>query len=102
MADEDRVLLSDMIEDLRKELQDAAAKGAGQDLVFEIEKAELEAKVMVSKTKEANAKVQFWVVTAGGGYEQKGEETHTVKLTLLPKSARTGKRTEVSEETQRP
>jgi len=93
------VRLSDLIEDLRNELQGAASKGAGQDLVFEIEKAELEAKVVVSKTGTADAKVQFWVVSAGGGYEHKGEETHTVKLTLLPKSAKTGQRTIVSGET---
>ena len=98
MTENERVLLSDMIEDLRKELQDAATKGAGQDLVFEIEKAELEATVVVSKTGKADAKVQFWVVTAGGGYERKGEDTHTVKLTLLPKSSRTGTRTVVSGE----
>lgn len=93
------ILLSDLIEDLRKELQQTALRGAGQDLVFEIEKAELEAKVVVTKTGKADAKVQFWVVNAGGGYEHKGEQTHTVKLTLLPKSAITGKRTIVSGET---
>jgi hypothetical protein len=93
------ILLSDLIEDLRNELQEAGSRGAGQDLVFEVEKAELEAKVVVSRTGKADAKVQFWVVNAGGGYERKGEETHTVKLTLLPKSAKTGKRTSVSGET---
>lgn len=93
------ILLSDLIEDLRNELQEAASKGTGQDLVFEVEKAELEARVVVSKTGKADAKVQFWVVSAGGGYEQKGEQTHTVKLTLLPKSAKTGKRTAVAGKT---
>ena len=101
MAEDDRVLLSDMIEDLREELQAAALRGAGQDLVFEIEKAELEAKVVVSKTGKADAKVQFWVVSTGGGYEQKGEDTHTVRLTLLPKSSKTGSRTTVSGESSR-
>ena len=99
MDNNEPILLSDLIEDLRSELQKAASRGVGQDLVFEVEKAELEAKVVVSKTGKADAKVQFWVVTAGGGYERKGEETHTVKLTLLPKSAKTGKRTSVTGET---
>jgi hypothetical protein len=98
MDNNERILLSDLIEDLRQELQHAALRGAGQDLVFEIEKAELEVKVVVAKKSEANAKVQFWVVNAGGGYEHKGEATHTVKLTLLPKSA-TGKRIDVGGET---
>jgi hypothetical protein len=101
MTEDVPVLLSDMIEDLRKELQTASLKGAGQDLVFEIEKAELEARVVVSKTGKGDAKVQFWVVSAGGGYEQKGETTHTVTLTLLPKSSKTGGKTLVSAESTR-
>jgi Trypsin-co-occurring domain 2 len=101
MAEDVRIQLSDMIEDLRHELQEAASKGAGQDLVFEIEKAELEAKVVVSKSGTGDAKVQFWVVSAGGAYEQKGETTHTVNLTLLPKSSKTGERTLVSGESAR-
>jgi len=87
MTNGDRILLSDLIEDLRKELHKASLRAAGQDLVFEIEKAELEAKVVVSKTGKADGKVQLWVLSAGGGYEAKDEETHTVTLTLLPKSA---------------
>jgi hypothetical protein len=99
MDKDEPIRLSDLIEDLREELQRAAARGTGQALVFEIEKAELEAKVLVSRTGSADGKVQFWVVSAGGGYEKKGEETHTVTLTLLPKSATSGKRINVSGET---
>jgi hypothetical protein len=100
MSDNGRVLLSDMIDDLRQELKGAALKGAGDDLVFEIEKAEIEAQVLVSKTGKGEGKVEFWVVSAGGGYEQKGETTHTVRLTLLPKSGKTGNPTIVRGETQ--
>jgi len=99
MENQAPILLSDLIEDLRSELQKAASRGVGQDLVFEVEKAELEAKVVVSKTGKADGKVQFWVVSAGGGYERKGQETHTVKLTLLPQSAKTGKRSIVRGDT---
>jgi hypothetical protein len=93
------VLLSDLIEDLRKELQTAAQRSSGQDLVFEIEKAELEAKVVVSNAGKGETGVRFWVVNAGGAYEHKGEQTHTVKLTLLPKSTATGQNTIVAGET---
>jgi hypothetical protein len=70
-------------------------------MVFEVEKVELEAKVVVSKTGKADAKVQFWIVNAGGGYEHSSQDTQTVKLTLLPKSAQTGQRTRVHGETER-
>jgi hypothetical protein len=96
-----RISLSEMIEDLRKELEEAAKQGVGEVIVFEIEKVELEAKVVVSKTGKADAKVQFWVVSAGGGYERGSQDTQTVKLTLLPKSAVTGMRTEVGGVTER-
>jgi hypothetical protein len=99
MADNERVLLSDLIEDLRQQLQEAQVRGKGQDLVFAIEKAELEAKVAVSRTGKIDGKLQIWVIGAGGGYEQKGETGHTIKLTFTPKSGLTGKQIEVSGET---
>lgn len=99
MDNDEPIRLSDLIEDLRGELQKAAAKGSGQALVFEIEKAELEAKVSVSREGSADGKVQFWVVSAGGGYKKGGEQTQTVTLTLLPKSAATGKQFDVGGET---
>jgi len=97
--DNKQILLSDLIENLRAELEKAAEKGAGQALVFEIQKAELEAKVVVSRKGSVDGKVQFWVVNAGAGYEKTGEETQTITLTLLPKSAITGKVINVSGET---
>ena len=99
MDDNKPIRLSELIEDLRGELQAAAAKGAGQALVFEIEKAELEAKILVSRKGSVDGKVQFWVLNAGAGYERTGEDTQTVTLTLLPKSADTGKAFNVSGQT---
>ena len=84
------VLLSDMIESLRMELQRSMERGAGQQVAFSIDKAELELTVAVSQKTEGSLGIAFWVVKAEAGVEGKRDFSHTFKLTLKPVSGTTG------------
>jgi hypothetical protein len=84
------ILLSDMIEVLRAELQQSMERGAGQPVAFSIEKAELELKVGISQKGKVGAGIAFWVVKADAGIEGQHDFAHTFKLTLKPVSGNTG------------
>jgi len=92
--------LADMIQALRRELEKARENAIGQEITFETEKVELELQVTVSNRKTGQGGIDFWV-KVGGEYEKSNEAVHTFKLTLLPTSAKTGKRLNVNEETER-
>jgi hypothetical protein len=94
--------LGEMIETLRQELQSAQAQGSGQPIAFEIDKVELELQMVVSRKKSGDGKIAFWVLSVGGGVENRGETTHTIKLSLSPVSSRTGGRVTVRGEAEQP
>jgi len=81
--------LSDMIVGLRKEIQQAQAKAAKEDLKFSVESVEIEAQVTVSMEGSAKAGVKwkFWIVSEADA-EIAGrvsrEKVHTIRLTLTP------------------
>lgn len=58
--------LSDVIGELRRELQQAMYTGEGEPLRFELGPVELEATVAVEKGGGGGAKVRFWVIELGG------------------------------------
>lgn len=89
------VPLADMIETLRQELQSSLQRGAGQDVAFDIEKVELELKVVVTRKEKGQIELGFWVLTAGGGAERGRDASHTFKLTLLPIMSTSGRRLKV-------
>lgn len=91
--------LAEMVQTLRKELARAQGQAKDEKILFELEKVELELKVVVSRTGKGHGGVEFWVVSAGGEYEKKGESSHTIKLTLNTKDSLTLARVMVSEET---
>ena len=97
---QDDIPLAEMIQALRRELESARENAIGQEITFATEKVELELKVTVSKRKKGQGGIDFWV-KVGGEYEKSNEAVHTFKLTLLPTSAKTGKRLDVNEETKR-
>jgi len=105
MKDEDAdkssldIPLTDMVQTLRKELVRAQAHAKDEEIRFELEKVELELKVVVSRTGKGHGGVEFWVVSAGGEYEKKGESSHTIKLTLNTKDSRSGNPIKLSSET---
>jgi hypothetical protein len=104
MADGDviKVPLGEMIETLRQELQGAQARGEGQSVAFEIDKVELELKIVVSRKTKGEGKIAFWVLSAGGGLERAGETSHTFKLSLSPVASGTGGRIKVRGESKQP
>lgn len=92
-----KIPLAEMIQELRKEL--VRAQTRDEKIRFELEKVELELKVVVSNTSKGNAGVEFWVLSAGGDYEKKGETSHTIKLTLNAKDNQSGNKVVLSEDT---
>ncbi|MBQ0862202.1 trypco2 family protein [Streptomyces smyrnaeus] len=83
--------LSEMIRNLRRELETAIAAAPTQGLQLEVGPVELELSVGVRKEAGANGKVTFWVVELGGEGRAAHESTQVVRLTLQPKMVATGR-----------
>ena len=79
--------LSEVIGELRPELQQAMDTGRGQPLRFELGPVELEATVAVEKGGGGGAKVRFWVIELGGDAKASQTPTQHIKLALLPRLA---------------
>lgn len=92
--------LAEMIENLRSELQVALESGAKKTVQFDLEKVELELKVVVSRKAKAEGGIAFWVLKAGANVEGGRDAAHTFKLTLTPMDPVTGARLRVSSATQ--
>ncbi len=82
--------LGEVINELRRELQDAINKGEGQPLRFELGPIELEAIVAVEKGGGGGAKVRFWVIELGGDAKLTQSSTQRIKLALQPRLASGG------------
>ena len=83
--------LSEVITELRRELQQAMAAGEGQRLRFELGPVELEATVAVEKGGGGGIKVRFWVLELGGDAKATQSSTQRIKLALQPRLASGGK-----------
>jgi hypothetical protein len=94
-TDTSEIGLSEMIENLRKELEASLDMGRGRPVAFEIDKVELELNVTVTRKRQGETGVAFWVVKAGGSLEAENERAHKFNLTLLPVSGVTGERIKV-------
>jgi Trypsin-co-occurring domain 2 len=79
--------LSDVIGELRRELQQAMYAGEGEPLRFELGPVELEATVAVEKGGGGGAKVRFWVLELGGDAKASQASTQRIKLDLKPRLA---------------
>ena len=77
--------LSDVITNLRTELETARLAGVGEGLRFELGPVELEVSVALAKEAGADAKVKFWVVELGGSGKAGSTATQRIKLTLQPR-----------------
>lgn len=78
--------LTEMIRELRRELIEATADGAGQPVRFELGPVEIEATVAVSREAGGSGKVRFWVVEAGADGKYGQTATQRITLTLHPKT----------------
>jgi hypothetical protein len=98
-----RVGLAEVLGELRNELAEAQAVGTDRSLKFEVQEAELEFTVEVSKEAKPGAKVKIDVV-AIGGFEVGADTmignatTHRITLKLAVLDQRTGQRAKVAED----
>jgi hypothetical protein len=83
-VDEDRIALADAIDAIRAEMLDAEDRGAGSRLRFAVEHVELEFTVTVSYDAQADVRVRFWVLEAGGGAGASRAGGQIVRVTLRP------------------
>ncbi|MFD7232160.1 trypco2 family protein [Streptomyces sp. NPDC059881] len=77
--------LSDMIRQLRQELNTAMVDGPVGPIRFELGPIEIEATVAVDREAGASGKVRFWVVEAGADGKSATSQTQRINLTLQPK-----------------
>jgi hypothetical protein len=88
--------LSEMISELRRELDQAIDAGAGERLRFELGPVEVEVTVGLDSKGTAGAKVRFWVVELGGDAEVARSSLQRIKLTLQPRLAGSAGPAEIS------
>jgi hypothetical protein len=77
--------LSELIRELRTELQTAIADGTGQDLRFALGPVELEVTVTAEREGGPSGKVRIWVLEAGAERKKTQGSTQHLKLTLTPR-----------------
>ena len=82
--------LSELIQELRVELQSSMRTSRGEPLVFELGPVQLELTVVVGREVGGKGGVRFWVVELGGEGKVSRESTQKVTLTLQPRVAATG------------
>ncbi|MCX5212188.1 hypothetical protein OG689_23380 [Kitasatospora sp. NBC_00240] len=82
--------LADAIEAVRQELLDASARGAGQQIQFEVGAVTLDFSVELRRDARAKGGVKAWVLSADAEAGIADNRVHKVSVTLHPKSAATG------------
>jgi hypothetical protein len=82
--------LADAVAAVRDQLMEAAARGVGERIAFEVGPIQLEFTVELRKDASAKAGVRAWVFTADASVAASAVRTHKVSLTLTPKDAETG------------
>ncbi|MEY9874068.1 hypothetical protein ABH931_003562 [Streptacidiphilus sp. MAP12-33] len=97
--DDHRVELADAIEAIRGQLIDAAARGAGSDLAFEVGDIQLEFSVELSTDRTVKGGVRAWVLTGGFEARHDTHRTQRISVTLTPKRRGDGGRPEVGDST---
>ncbi len=92
--------LAEMITAVRRELDQAQEQAQGEDILFELEKVELEINVAVTQTGKGEGGIKLHVVNLGAGYERSHENVQTFKVTLKPVSTQNGEPILVAREQQ--
>jgi hypothetical protein len=80
----DKIALSEMLTQLRKDLLKTQQEGGGSDLKFQIEDIEIELQLATTKGDVAGAGVKFWVFNADAKIDTSEAKTQKLKLKLKP------------------
>ncbi|MFI1800754.1 trypco2 family protein [Streptomyces sp. NPDC020379] len=86
----DDIELADAVQAVRDGLTTAAARGTGQDIVFDVGPIAMEFSVEIRRDLKGSGGVKAWVVSADAEASRGSTRTHRVSFTLTPKDARTG------------
>jgi hypothetical protein len=86
----DVIELAEVVESVRDGLVEAASRGAGKGLRFELGEIQMEFMVEVRRDARARGGVKAWVVDAGAEAGVSRARTHKVSFTLKPKNTATG------------
>lgn len=76
--------LSDMLVELRRELQNAQCKAEKESLKFKLEDLEVEVSFVISKEGTAGGKAKFLVFEAELGGKTAAQTVHKIKLKMRP------------------
>ncbi|MEV6209705.1 trypco2 family protein [Kitasatospora sp. NPDC051914] len=78
--------LADAVDAVRKELMEAASRGEGQPLSFEVGPIEMEFEIELRAEAKGGAKFKAWVVSAETEAGVSRGRTHRVAFTLTPRT----------------
>ena len=93
----DAIGLAEAVQQIRAELQRAAAGGAGQPIAFIPSSVELSLEVVFERKGGADAGVRVWVVTAAAKGEIRSARTQKVTVKLEPIDPKTGQPPRISD-----
>lgn len=79
------ISLSEVVEQLREDLQQLASQADAKELQFEVGEVEVELHVAVTKELAVGAKAKFWVVEFGGDGKQAASHSQKIVLKLRPR-----------------
>ncbi|MDH6124456.1 trypco2 family protein [Kitasatospora sp. GP82] len=92
---EARIELADAIEAVRQQLLDAAARGAGQEIQFEVGTVQLDFNVELKREARGKGGIKAWVLSADTEAGISHQRSHKITVSLTPKDTRTGSSVEV-------
>lgn len=81
--------LADAVAAVRDQLVEAAVRGSGRPLSFEVGDISMEFTLELRREIKGGGKVRAWVVEAGADASHSTGRTHRVSFTLSPRDART-------------
>lgn len=82
--------LVDAVAAVRDQLIEAAVRGAGERIGFEVGPIQLEFTVELRRDVTAKAEIRAWVFTADASIGASSNTVHKASLTLTPKDLKTG------------
>ncbi|MEV0565218.1 trypco2 family protein [Dactylosporangium sp. NPDC050588] len=79
-----KIGLVETLDQIRRELSEAALAAQGADVQFPVGQVTLELQVGVTRSGEANAGVNVWVLGLGASGQYSKESVHTITVVLDP------------------